>query len=402
MRYLKFLILLVVLIPLRVYGIELYCDRYVKSGKKFTCVVSNNSNSLYELKANLSYSKELVLSNQKYSKGYTSNNNENSMFISGPGFNAPTTIVILEFTAPIVNNNQNYQIYFKDIEYKFLSTDTYYKIASDLYSVITVQKEENKTETTTTTTKPIQNNEYILTLNNLDDDKKEEVKCTNIDGKCIVDLSKYMDNKKEGYKLTGYSETLDCSVLVSNSYEMNKNMDLYACFKKITSKEVINYLSALSIDGYDIDFNKFKFEYTIDVPKDVTRLEVNAVANSETGKVVISKNAQELVNSTNEIEVDVIDNDFITTYVIKVNKEEETSKPGQPMLKNNIMIDGKIIDNFSSNNFSYVVTVDYGVKNLDILTNSDDNIKVSIVGNDNLKNNSVIYIYASNEEFVNT
>ena len=163
---------------------------------------------------------------------------------------------------------------------------------------------------------------------------------------------------------------------------------------------MINYLSSLSIDGYDIDFNKFKFEYTIDVPKDVTRLEINAVANSETGKVVISKNAQELINSTNEIEVDVIDNDFITTYVIKVNKEEDTPKPG-PML-NNIMIDGKIIDNFSSNNFSYVVTVDYGVKKLDIQTNSDDNIKVSIVGNDNLKNNSVIYIYASNEEFANT
>lgn len=73
MKHLKYLIFIFIVCPLNVFGIELYCDRYVNSGENFTCVISNNSNSLYELNGDLNYSNQITLNKVIYNNGYSSN-----------------------------------------------------------------------------------------------------------------------------------------------------------------------------------------------------------------------------------------------------------------------------------------------------------------------------------------
>ena len=57
---------MLLLIPLNVFAIEFYCDRTVKSGNDFKCILSNSSNSLYNLTANLDFGNDFKLKSEVY------------------------------------------------------------------------------------------------------------------------------------------------------------------------------------------------------------------------------------------------------------------------------------------------------------------------------------------------
>ena len=151
MKNIKYLLFMLLLIPLNVFAIEFYCDRTVKSGNDFKCILSNSSNSLYNLTANLDYGNDIKLKSEVYSKGYSNSGNNSNLNIIGPGFNAPTTIGIFTFSAPKIGNDQKYVISLSDIKFKYLSSESNFHDNGDLKYTITVKGDGSTTSSTTTT-----------------------------------------------------------------------------------------------------------------------------------------------------------------------------------------------------------------------------------------------------------
>ena len=90
--------------------------------------------------------------------------------------------------------------------------------------------------------------------------------------------------------------------------------------KEGESLNSINYLSALVIGNYKIDFNKDIFNYNLTIDNDIDKLEINPVPLDETNKVKIEDN-KDLVDGS-IIKINVInDSNEITTYKIFITKE---------------------------------------------------------------------------------
>lgn len=87
--------------------------------------------------------------------------------------------------------------------------------------------------------------------------------------------------------------------------------------EKITN---INYLSALVVGNYKLDFNKEVFNYNLTIDKDISKLVINAVPQNETNNIKIKNNNQ--LENGSIIEIDVIDDEKnVTTYKINIIKE---------------------------------------------------------------------------------
>lgn len=84
------------------------------------------------------------------------------------------------------------------------------------------------------------------------------------------------------------------------------------------------YLSSLSIDGYEIDFDKYQTIYTIEVSENVNELDIAAIAESESAKVTITGNKDVKNNNMITIEVSLDEEkENSKTYIINLNKIEK-------------------------------------------------------------------------------
>ena len=396
MKNIKYLLFMLLLIPLNVFAIEFYCDRTVKSGNDFKCILSNSSNSLYNLTANLDFGNDIKLKSEVYSKGYSNSGNNSNLNIIGPGFNAPTTIGIFTFSAPKIGNDQKYVISLSDIKFKYLSSESNFHDNGDLKYTITVKGDGsgNTINSTTTTTTAVGNKrKYELNLYFMDESQTViKTGCeTTGDGGCETYIADIIPPTNEGYEFIGWSEDSLCENYKKYSvYNLTKNSSLYACFKN-NSSDTINYLKDLSVEGYEINFIKFIYSYNIIIKGDTSKLNVVANAVSDTAVVNISDNVNDLVDGLNTITIDVVDNDVITTYVLLVSKNMSDDPP---MLKN-ITID-KYNLNFKQSVFEYNLLVKYGVKKLNLNIVNDDNYEYEITGNDNISDGSQIVIKVKN------
>ena len=206
MKNIKYLLFMLLLIPLNVFAIEFYCDRTVKSGNDFKCILSNSSNSLYNLTANLDFGNDIKLKSEVYSKGYSNSGNNSNLNIIGPGFNAPTTIGIFTFSAPKIGNDQKYAISLSDIKFKYLSSESNFHDNGDLKYTITVKGDGSTTSSTTTT--KVNNNpktKYELNLYYMDDKQKViKTGCEpNGEEGCSIYIADIDEPKKDGYELFG-------------------------------------------------------------------------------------------------------------------------------------------------------------------------------------------------------
>ncbi len=107
------------------------------------------------------------------------------------------------------------------------------------------------------------------------------------------------------------------------------------------SEEHNNNLKELEVAGYEIDFDKYKKIYSIEVKNTVNHLDITALPEATTSKVDI-KGADNLTKSDNKVTIEVTSTDKKTkTYVINVTRSDSEVKSD---IENNFKIDDKYIN----------------------------------------------------------
>lgn len=401
MKNLKYILLLLIIIPINTFAIEFYCDRNVRSNSTFSCIISNSSNSLYNFVANLDYPSEFIEKNTVYSKGYTNNGSIKNLNIIGPGYNAPTTIAIINFLAPTVSSDQNYTFTLKNIKYKYLDSETSFRnnqndLAANIsVSVVTTTTttERKTTTTTTTTTKKVDTPKILeLKLNYMINGRIETLSCEATNDKCDISIQNIEEPYKDGYTFTGWAKDNNCdSPKKMDTYIITNNEELYACYTENTSDTNINYLENLIVTDYDINFNKFIFQYVINIEGDISSLDISAIPVNKEAKVEISDNVNNLVDGVNFVEVRVINGGFTTNYVLVVNKNYKAEAK-----LNDIKIDGYDFV-FNKDVYNYNLIVKYGTKKLNLKVESDEQYNYTISGNTSLSDGSKILVVVNGE-----
>lgn len=86
----------------------------------------------------------------------------------------------------------------------------------------------------------------------------------------------------------------------------------------------VNTLSSLSVEGFKLDkeFNKDTLEYSVEVPNDVTKVNIKASATDENASIS-GAGEQEVSEGNNKLEIKVTaENGDVKTYIVNVNVKE--------------------------------------------------------------------------------
>lgn len=164
-------------------------------------------------------------------------------------------------------------------------------------------------------------------------------------------------------------------------------------------------LKSLEVENYTLspEFNKDTTEYDLTIPDDVNSLEIKAIAEDEKAKVEIKGN-DELLTGVNTIEIKVTAEDkTVRTYRINVTKGD-VQEEGIGLSE--ITIEGyTLTPEFSSNIHEYTLNIeDPSITSININTEAfDENAKVEITGNDELKlGENIVTILVTSEDGSNT
>lgn len=183
----------------------------------------------------------------------------------------------------------------------------------------------------------------------------------------------------------------------SNIFEVtttddNNNTNIYRVVV-YRGNTISKYLKYLAVDNYQLNekFDKEKFDYSIDIPIDIDKLDVIAVPEDKNGVVTITGN-NNLNNETNTININVRSvNNEETNYTILVNK-------------NNY----KITSSIHIVEDKYIRTIKEGEKVLDVKNEMDndngllriyDNLGNELNDNDKVGTSYVIKLIINNKEY---
>ncbi len=180
------------------------------------------------------------------------------------------------------------------------------------------------------------------------------------------------------------------------NYIINANRE--GVTETVSTKSNDNYLLSLGAKNYEIDFDKNLNSYNIEVPFEITSLNLNYEVSDYSARVKVTGN-QGFVIGVNAVEVQVTAEDgSIRIYTLNVNRS--------PLFSNNklseIKIDGYLIDGFDPNRSSYDITVsDMDRLNLEVKS-LNEKAKITISGNSNLQegNNSILIQVEDENGFV--
>ncbi len=86
-----------------------------------------------------------------------------------------------------------------------------------------------------------------------------------------------------------------------------------------------NYIKSLSIEGYEIDFDMYTYEYAITVKNSVNSLDLNVVLNDDNASFYVEGNSDFKVGENTVNIVVKSESGSTRTYTIKVNKEKAKS-----------------------------------------------------------------------------
>ncbi len=180
--------------------------------------------------------------------------------------------------------------------------------------------------------------------------------------------------------------------------EKNNNADNSASSNNSANNKSNNaYLKDIVLSIGSIVFDKDTITYDINVPYVTEKIEVNALAEDSKAKVEISGN-DKLNVGENKITIKVTAEDNTTKeYIVNVTRKEE----GYSLSSNNDISNIKIKNydlKFNNGTLDYTLKIK-NEKKLDIeVLLGDSKAKYEIIGNDNLKNNSVIKIVVTAED----
>lgn len=153
------------------------------------------------------------------------------------------------------------------------------------------------------------------------------------------------------------------------------------------------YLKEIKINGKDIDFEKDIVEYVYNVGKDIDSLEIEAIPELESSKVEIEGNENfQLGENTVTITVKAEDDSEKVYKIIVVKSNKESTNIYLDELK----ISGYDI-NFSKEKFEYTITIKNENK-LDIMVFSEAGYNTEIIGNEDLKDGSIIKIIVTDDD----
>ncbi len=133
------------------------------------------------------------------------------------------------------------------------------------------------------------------------------------------------------------------------------------------------------------EFKKDVTEYTVQVGKDVTELQLDAVPEDEKAKVTVEGNT-DLKDGENKVTITVMaEDESKTVYTLIVNKTDKTAETGLTL--NKLEIAGvTLTPTFTPDVYSYSINVATGTTSVDITAESgDEDATVEITGNTDLK-----------------
>ncbi len=154
-------------------------------------------------------------------------------------------------------------------------------------------------------------------------------------------------------------------------------------------------LKSLTVEGYDLNFDPYTYEYSLEVGLDVVYLSIKATPETQGVSVSISENAFSLIEGENLVAVTLVDaNGNTAVYNIKVNKVP-------PKSNNNYLSSLKIEDyqfNFDPAKNVYELEIGKDLSlNISAVT-QDTKSTYEIIGNVNLHTGSVITIKVTAED----
>jgi len=101
--------------------------------------------------------------------------------------------------------------------------------------------------------------------------------------------------------------------------EINEKISQALNQEPIITSRSSNLLNKLEITGYDLDFNKYKNNYTITIPTELTTLDLQIITEDENATYKVLGNENLINNNQITIEVTSTDNQ-VNNYIINVKK----------------------------------------------------------------------------------
>lgn len=155
-------------------------------------------------------------------------------------------------------------------------------------------------------------------------------------------------------------------------------------------------LEYLKISEATIDFNKDTTSYKLSVENSVDKLTIDAKAVSSKAKISIDNPTLSVGENTVKITV-TAENGAVKEYIITVTKKDKGEELSTDNYLSSLIIEGYEID-FDKDKLEYDLKINEEIDTLLITAlPNNENSTVSITGNENLKNGSIIEIKVTSE-----
>lgn len=196
---------------------------------------------------------------------------------------------------------------------------------------------------------------------------------------------------------SGATKTYTVNIVRPNNNTNNNNQNNDNNQNTIVTKSNNTNLKNISLSSGSINFDKNVLEYNTNVSCDITDIEVVATTEDDKARVEISGN-NNLVVGNNKIQIKVIAEDNSSKiYVINLERKKEDYVLSSNDYISSINIKDYDID-FDKNNLNYTLKI-MGEKQLEIeVLLEDSKSNYEIVGNNDLKDGSVIKIIVTSED----
>ena len=146
----------------------------------------------------------------------------------------------------------------------------------------------------------------------------------------------------------------------SNKTVNNQSNNQISNNSQIAVNQIDLTLSTLSIDGYNIGFNKNKLDYVLEVENNIESLNIDAKATDNNSNVKIEGNDKLLVGE-NIVKVIVSNNNGQKIYTIKVNRKQDPTKTYNTdnYLTNIVPSIGILSPKFDKDKLNYIIYLPY-------------------------------------------